>query len=190
MKIVVFVLIITSFIFCSASIHFYLKCRRLIILNQSLSKKIDILEQHLLFSIDKLRDLSHLITNWSYSFKSEPKYNSFHKRFSYKSPDFIFSNIIQITNILYDNCIQNKLVSRINLTSKEIITCCLLLHGFTPTVISTMLEYKDAHGVYVLKRRLKVKLNLSDEDGSLEMYLRCEKSKVNSDTPRIENISI
>ena len=157
------ILIITSLVFCSSSIYYYLKCRRLNKLNQSLNEKIDILEYHLLFNIDILKELSYEVTIWTDSFKSGPLYNSFRKRFSYSSHDFIFVNIMDITNLLYNNCIRERLINKINLTQKEIITCCLMLLGFTPTVISTLLEYKDVHGVYMLKRRLKAKLNLTDK---------------------------
>ena len=175
MKLVVIISIITSFVLCSTLIHLYLKCRRLVKLNQSLNKKIDILEQHILLNIDILKELTYEVTKWSDSFKSGPMYDSFHKRFLYNSPNFIFSNLLKITNLLYDNCIQDKLISKVNLSKKEIITCCLMLFGFTPTLISTLLEYKDVHGIYMLKSRLKAKLNLGDKDGSLEMYLKGKK---------------
>ena len=176
------ILIITSLVSCSSSIYFYLKCRRLTESNRSLNKKIDILEQHLLFNIGILKELSYEATKWSDSFKLKPLYDFFHKRFSYSLPGFVFSNILKVTNLLYDNCIQEKLASKINLTQKETITCCLMLLGFTPVVIATLLEYKDVYGVYMLKSRLKIKLNLGDEDRSLEMYLKGGKNRIMSDT--------
>ena len=54
-----------------------------------------------------------------------------------------------------------------------------MLLGFTPVVIATLLEYKDVYGVYMLKSRLKTKLNLGDEDRSLEMYLKGGKKQNN-----------
>lgn len=79
--------------------------------------------------------------------------------------------IISITNLSYDNVIEDLKSAHPDLTVHELCYCCFVCLGFSPQSIRVLYDHTNLNSIYTVRSKIRSKLGLVGTSKSLDSFL-------------------
>lgn len=116
------------------------------------------------------------LTEFAHIYESRPKlfYDAFRQELMTNSklnPEFI-SEILLITDECFNGVITFLRTKYPTLSNQELCFCALIFLGFNQESIRVLMNHTSVQSLYNIRRKIRSKLDISNDDGNLVKYLQ------------------
>ena len=116
------------------------------------------------------------LTEFAHIYESRPKlfYDAFRQELMTNSklnPEFI-SEILLITDECFNGVITFLQTKYPTLSNQELCFCALIFLGFNQESIRVLMNHTSVQSLYNIRRKIRSKLDISNDDGNLVKYLQ------------------
>ena len=116
------------------------------------------------------------LTEFAHIYESRPKlfYDAFRQELMTNSklnPEFI-SEILLITDECFNGVITFLQTKYPTLSNQELCFCALIFLGFSQESIRVLMNHTSVQSLYNIRRKIRSKLDISNDDGNLVKYLQ------------------
>ena len=116
------------------------------------------------------------LTEFAHIYESRPKlfYDAFRQELMTNSklnPEFI-SEILLITDECFNGVITFLRAKYPTLSNQELCFCALIFLGFNQESIRVLMNHTSVQSLYNIRRKIRSKLDISNDDGNLVKYLQ------------------
>ena len=151
------------------------------LLNDKYVELLDDSNAHNMY-MDKLREILknriqslRILSDYAYKYELKPEkfYVRFkeHMKLSQTCNQEFARDVMAMADI-YCNGIISYLIDRYpDLTRYELTYCSFICLGFTPESIRILLNHTNVYSIYTLRTKIRSKMNLSSDIGTLEKYI-------------------
>lgn len=151
------------------------------LLNDKYVELLDDSNAHNMY-MDKLREILknriqslRILSDYAYKYELKPEkfYVRFkeHMKLSQTCNQEFARDVMAMADI-YCNGIISYLINRYpDLTRYELTYCSFICLGFTPESIRILLNHTNVYSIYTLRTKIRSKMNLSSDIGTLEKYI-------------------